>query len=88
MARLGLQTVTALVLAATAMGFMPPAPRSFASTRGRTLQMKQHTGDFWIAPSILSADFAKLGQEVRCGVGRTCGCDVGMDGRCVYVAVG
>lgn len=64
MARLGLQTVTAFVLAATAFGFVPPAPRSFA-TRGRAMQMKQHTDDFWIAPSILSADFAKLGQEVR-----------------------
>lgn len=65
MARLGLQTVTAFALAAAALGFVPPAPRSYAATRGRALQMKQHTGDFWIAPSILSADFAKLGQEVR-----------------------
>ena len=66
MARLGLQTVTAFVLAATALGFVAPAPsRAGLSVRGRALQMKQHTGDFWIAPSILSADFAKLGQEVR-----------------------
>ena len=66
MARLGLQTVTAFVLAATALGFVAPtASRGGLSVRGRALQMKQHTGDFWIAPSILSADFAKLGQEVR-----------------------
>lgn len=43
--------------------------RSFPQTRIRSMKMmawtaKDSTNHFLIAPSILSADFAKLGQEV------------------------
>ena len=63
MARLTLQTVTALTLFSFASAFMTPIPTPRAYTRGRTMAMAAKK-DFWIAPSILSADFAKLGEEV------------------------
>lgn len=65
MARLLLSLASSALLLQAALGFVPAAPRSSPAVRGRALQMKQHKEDFWIAPSILSADFAKLGQEVR-----------------------
>src|SRR6056297_3518728 len=61
MARLSLLACAGVAaLATVAHGFVPPVPRSY--TRGRMAMAAKK--DFWIAPSILSADFAKLGQEV------------------------
>ena len=64
-----LRTTALLTLLPMALGFVRPASRlaatatSRSSSNGRSVSMKNNK-DFWIAPSILSADFAKLGQEV------------------------
>merc|ERR1719353_1874479 len=53
-----------MMLGASAMGFSPAASKLSASATARSssVQMKP---DYRIAPSILSADFAKLGEEVE-----------------------
>jgi len=53
-----------MMIGASAMGFSPAASKLSASATARSSQL-QMKPDYRIAPSILSADFAKLGEEVE-----------------------
>jgi ribulose-phosphate 3-epimerase len=67
-----LQAVTAALCVASTLGFVPtpaspvtrPTSRRLHSTARRAAPSMKIEGGYLIAPSILSADFAKLGAEV------------------------
>jgi len=52
-----------MMIGASAMGFSPAASKLSASAAARASPVEMR--DFRIAPSILSADFARLGEEVE-----------------------
>jgi len=56
-----MKAVTVLAAVEGALAFSVPSARASASPRSQQPQMR----DFRIAPSILSADFARLGEEVE-----------------------
>ena len=53
-----------LLLAVSAMAFAPAARRSTGGSALAAWKAKETNEHFLIAPSILSADFARLGEEV------------------------